>query len=1390
MSTSDPSLSPGTGLRLLSFDGGGIRAVSQALMVREIAHRVEMDQQLSSPTRICDHFDMICGSGFGGILAIMCGILEMTGDEPVQEFVSLSKAVFSDGLDEAQRSLVLKNEIKRLIRTYTTGGEERRIIGEDGKCKTFVCAASSQNTSHPRLFRNYISRANKSMNCMLWEAAYATLAMPDHFNPITIRDGHLCETFIGGELRWNNPTNELTKEASDIFKNRCITCIISIGSGHPGHMSLSKGLPELFPRIALDCERTADETEHRFGNTSRAFWRLSVEQGFQHLAFNLSNLDTLVSHTHSYLQNARTTRNIDILLQDLIRRPERIPVNGISDMAPVVLEVPRRKICPCPSQYFTGRRPVLQKLEGYFFSNCDSCRVAVLFGIGGGGKSQIGLQFIHRNRSRFSEVFFIDASSKLTLETDLKAIAIGISEKPTAKDGMHILRTTKEEWLLFLDSADDTTLDLRPYISWSHGNVLITTRNREMRAHAPECSIWVDKLELEEAKELLLKGVKVGESLDIQKTACDIVQNLGCLALAVNQARGFLAQDICTLHEYLPIYMQNRRKLLEDKSIQTTNDYKHTIYTAWTISFNRLTSDAAFLLELLCFMHYDAIPSQIFEDAWKPLYSQVQGAVPTTLTAFLSSLTAVDSTWNILRFRMLIREIISFSLIDYDTDNCTFSLHPLVQQWAKGQSRHSQETIRSTQTLLCLATPIGNHQRDYAMRISILPHMRDSAETGIHVHYSLLDRAGFVYYHGGLLEESSEAYEIAMSESQERLGSEHPYTLNSMSNLAASYSKLGQGQKALQLMEHVLALRTRILGEEHPETLATMGNLATIYLELGHGFWVKSIPKLLTCMNILATTYSKLNQHHKALELDEQVLAVRIRILGEEHPDTLITTGNLAVTHSKIGQYRDALRLEEQVLALRTRVLGKEHPDTLMSMSNLATTYSTLGQHPKALELKEKVLTLRTSILGEEHPDTLTSMNNLAMSYSELGCNRDALKLKEQVLSLRIRILGEEHPDTFTSMNNLATTYSRLGQHRDAQNLLEEVLALRIQILGKEHPDTLIAMGNLATTYAELGQHQDALKFEEQVQVLRTKSLGEEYPNTLTSMNNLAAIYLDVGQIQDALKLEEQVLVLRTQILGEEHPDTLASMSNLATIYSKLGRHRDTLKLEEQVLALRTRILGEEHPNTLTSMGNLAATYSKLIWYRDALKLIEQALAIRTRILGEEHPDSLITMGSRATVYSNLGQYQDALTLEERTLALMVRVLGEEHPSTLINMDNLALIHLDLGQYRDALKVREKVLTLRTHVLGEDHPDTLISMSNLANSYFCLGQSSEALTLYEQVLKLRRHKLGPEHPDTLESFEWVKHVSQRIKQRHNWALKMSFWIMLLFAYTYSRTFFQ
>jgi hypothetical protein len=58
------------------------------------------------------------------------------------------------------------------------------------------------------------------------------------------------------------------------------------------------------------------------------------------------------------------------------------------------------------------------------------------------------------------------------------------------------------------------------------------------------------------------------------------------------------------------------------------------------------------------------------------------------------------------------------------------------------------------------------------------------------------------------------------------LAEDHPDRLTSQQNLAKAYLANGQVKEAVQLLEHVVAIRERVLADDHPHRLASQGVLA------------------------------------------------------------------------------------------------------------------------------------------------------------------------------------------------------------------------------------------------------------------------------------------------------------------------------------------------------------------------------------------------------------------------------------------------------------------------------------------------------------------------------------------------------------------------------------
>ncbi|MDQ3764732.1 MAG: FxSxx-COOH system tetratricopeptide repeat protein, partial [Actinomycetota bacterium] len=194
-----------------------------------------------------------------------------------------------------------------------------------------------------------------------------------------------------------------------------------------------------------------------------------------------------------------------------------------------------------------------------------------------------------------------------------------------------------------------------------------------------------------------------------------------------------------------------------------------------------------------------------------------------------------------------------------------------------------------------------------------------------------------------------------------------------------------------------------------------------------------------------------------ARPLFERARDLRRSILGEDHPDTLESTGRLSSALWALAQYEPARQLGEDTLTRCRRVLGDDHPHTLRMAYFLVVVLWELGQYERACQLGEDTLTRLRRVLGDDHPHTLRMAYFLVVVLGGLGQYEPACQLGKDTLTRCRRVLGDDHPDTLHSASVLAGALWGLGQYEPARQLGEDTLTRCRRVLGDDHPDTLIS---------------------------------------------------------------------------------------------------------------------------------------------------------------------------------------------------------------------------------------------------------------------------------------------------------------------------------------------
>jgi len=442
------------------------------------------------------------------------------------------------------------------------------------------------------------------------------------------------------------------------------------------------------------------------------------------------------------------------------------------------------------------------------------------------------------------------------------------------------------------------------------------------------------------------------------------------------------------------------------------------------------------------------------------------------------------------------------------------------------------------------------------------------------------------------------------------------------------------------------------------------------------------------------------------------------------------------------GQYATAIPLAERALAIRKKVLGNEHPLVATSLDNLATLYQSQERYSEAEPLYRQALKMYQRLLGNEHRDVATSLNNLAAVYHRQERYSEAESLYRQALEMKKRLLGNEHLDVATSLNNLASLYESQGRYGEAEPLHRQALEMKKRLLGNEHLDVATSLNNLAFLYERQGRYSEAEPLVRQALEMRKRLLGNEHLDVATSLNNLAFLYERQGRYSEAEPLYRQALEMRKRLLGNEHPDVATSLNNLAYLYQSQGRYSEAELLYRQALEMRKRLLGNEHRDLANSLNNLAGLYHILGHYSEAEPLYHQALEMRKRLLGNEHRDVATILHNLAAIYDAQERYSEAEPLYHQALEMTKRLLGNEHPDVADSLSGLAYLYQKQERYSEAETLYRQALEMRKHLLGNEHPDVAGSLNNLAALYHSQGDSTRAVELLSQGTDVEERNLG------------------------------------------------
>jgi hypothetical protein len=267
------------------------------------------------------------------------------------------------------------------------------------------------------------------------------------------------------------------------------------------------------------------------------------------------------------------------------------------------------------------------------------------------------------------------------------------------------------------------------------------------------------------------------------------------------------------------------------------------------------------------------------------------------------------------------------------------------------------------------------------------------------------------YLLSGDMSKAIEAAEARYQLNDDHNGPESHNTQTALRNLALTYQKAGQLEKAAQALEKAYAVKVAKDGD------------GFISVRPNGTRWAND-----SLLEDLVSVYTKLGGNARAVRLGEKLCDVRTEIYGREHSKTLTAMTWLGYLYSQVGQDQKALEITQQVYELRVKVSGEESPATLTVLNNLAVLYGNMGEHQKALTLQQKVYESRRKVQGESHPHTLLALKNLVYAYTWVAEYKEALGYAEVFYALHCQVYGVDDGNTLAAQEMLDDIKKKVPQ--------------------------------------------------------------------------------------------------------------------------------------------------------------------------------------------------------------------------------------------------------------------------------------------------------------------------------------------------------------------------
>jgi len=270
--------------------------------------------------------------------------------------------------------------------------------------------------------------------------------------------------------------------------------------------------------------------------------------------------------------------------------------------------------------------------------------------------------------------------------------------------------------------------------------------------------------------------------------------------------------------------------------------------------------------------------------------------------------------------------------------------------------------------------------RDYDAAIIFANSIINNLQGNLDFRAKILKIKSAAYFYKGMFREKlgvdAEIYDIH----NVLYGFKSDATVDSAYNLAASYARAQELEKAINLFKRVYGYRVDELGKDNPKSILSLISIGSAYYDLQNyaqaEIYMSEAVSInenieyedelggllaLSYMN-LSRLYITLNNFDKGLDYSFKGINANIKFLGPEHPNTAVSLSQIAKLSYFVDDPKKSLLYQEEALTILLEYLDIDHPSIQQLTLNIADTYIKIRDYDRAENYADLVFdNLKTS---------------------------------------------------------------------------------------------------------------------------------------------------------------------------------------------------------------------------------------------------------------------------------------------------------------------------------------------------------------------------------------------------------------------------------------------